>query len=190
MPTHDNQHISTLVARSAGGDTRAFAALMGETQQYAFSLAFRMLCDEDDAKDVVQEAFVRVWRHLGSFDGSSKFTTWLYSIVSRLCLDRLRARARQSANNVDLEACEGLSHAGEHPATAIENRELASIIEGLAGRLSPTQRLVFTLRDLQDLPVAEVCAITGLSEGSVKTNLCYARKALRALFDAHERVGR
>lgn len=188
MNSHDPGHFSTLVARGATGDMRAFEQLVRETQPLAYGLAFRMLGDGAEAEDAVQEAFLRVWNHLARFDGRSAFTTWLYTIVSRQCLDRLRARKRRGGAHDSIDDLDAGELSCESPLAGIENRELATLAATMAGRLSPTQRLVFTLRDLEDLPVGTVCEITGLSEGSVKTNLCYARRALRAMFDAHDRV--
>ena len=88
LDTHD------LLLRSKQGDMDAFRLVVEHYQGYASSLAIRMLCDTDEADDVVQDAFIRVWRHLSNYDTGSKFTTWLYTIVTNLCFDHLRARKR------------------------------------------------------------------------------------------------
>lgn len=190
MNTPNGKALDCLIARGARGDMQAFAALVRETESCAFALAVRMLDDADDAEDAVQECFLRVWRHLGRYDGRAKFTTWLYTIVSRICLDRLRERARTGAVTTRLpEGCEAVGTV-ESAEARIETRDLAEAVRAMARELPPVQRLVFTLRDLEDLPVREVCDITGLSEGSVKTNLCYARRALRARLEKHESIRR
>lgn len=162
------------------GDRNAFQRLVETCQGYAFSLAIRFLGNEEDAGDIVQETFIRVWKHRHRFDFRCKFTTWLYRIVVNLCYDHGRARNRQN----------GLfdSNSPELPlqwATPIDlednkiKKELAAIIAGLARQLTPRQQAVFVLRDLQDLDVAEVSEILGISKGSVKSNLSLARRNIR-----------
>lgn len=170
-----------IIARCKNGESEAFASLVRANQGYAFALAFRMLTDEDEARDVVQESFVRVWKNLKHYDEAQKFSTWFYAIVSRLCLDRLRSRSRsrrlfRQANDTSpiREPRDPMD-----PETQYSNREISEIISQLSRQLSPTQQLVFMLRDLQECTIQEVCTITGLSEGSVKTNLSYARQRIR-----------
>ena len=176
--------IARLAAAASSGDSTAFGALVRATQSYAYSLAFRFLCSEPDARDIVQEAFVRVWQHLGEYDKSRKFTTWLYTIVSNLSMDHIRSRKRRLGLFV--------SNSEEEPVDPVEfetihsNAELASIVQNLTGQLPPTQRLVFVLRDLQDLSVGEVVKASRLSEASVKTNLHLARKRIRELLVRYE----
>jgi len=170
-----------LIQACKNGRSDSFAELIKECRPYAFSVAFRLLCDEDDAKDAAQEAFIKLWKAIDKYDGRAKFTTWFYTIVSKVCLDKLRSRKRcagfVSLNDVqdvaNLIADDGCFDAG------MSNRELAAIIASLTNGLPETQRLVFVLRDLEDLSVDEVCEVTGLSRGSVKTNLHYARRTIR-----------
>ena len=168
-----------LAEAAAGGDSTAFGSLVRATQSFAYALAFRFLCNEQDARDIVQEAFVRVWEHLGDYDRSRKFTTWLYAIVSNLSMDHLRSRKRRFNLFVS-----GLEEDPVDPhglESAHSNAELAAIVQKLTDELPPTQRLVFVLRDLQDLSVSEVVETSGLSEASVKTNLHLARKRIGEL---------
>lgn len=175
------QTTATDVVRSQHGDTAAFARLVREHHSYAYGLAIRLVCNEAEAEDVVQEAFVRAWRNLSRFDPNTRFTTWLYRIVTNLSLDCLRSRKHRPFPEGLLPGdalTEGLAD-HETPETLTSSRDLATIIESLAGMLPETQRLVFTLRDIQDLSIEEVCDCTGLSSESVRSNLHYARKKLR-----------
>ncbi len=154
---------------------------MEEFQGYAFAVAFRVVCNEEDARDIVQESFIRVWNNFGRYDTAIKFTTWLYSIVTNLCLDALRARKRRPIPSTDDESISFLATTADcdDPEQSFSNKEMASTIGKLTDDLPPTQKIVFVLRDLQELSVKEVCEILGLSEGSVKTNLVYARRHIR-----------
>lgn len=162
------------------GNRSAFAEILRAHQHLAFGAAFRLLLDEHEAEDVVQETFVRIWRNLHRFDPRKSFTTWMYSIVMNLCRDRLRERRRRPTQRLEpseMEYLPGAQASGE----AAEQWELVGIVGRLAERLPLKQRLVFTLRDLQDLSVEEVARVVGISESSVKTNLHHARRTLRRL---------
>jgi len=186
MKTSDPNIISEterleLLRRGVNGDLEAFGELVAAYQQFAYALAFRLLLNEEDAEDVVQESFLRVWRHLAGYDTRRKFTTWLYSIVTNLCYDRLRAlqvRAHRALHEVGEP-----EFAGERGASGPEqdctNEMLRRRLGRLVAGLSPTQRVVFILRDLQELTVKDVAKILAISEGAVKSNLYYARKSLR-----------
>jgi RNA polymerase sigma-70 factor (ECF subfamily) len=181
-----------VVSRSQCRDLAAFEQLVRNYQPYAFSLAMKFLCDEAEASDVVQESFLRVWKHIDRYDPNQKFTTWLYKIVSNLCLDRFRSLKRSRSIFLSRDRDPVMEDLPDERdwATLHSHEQLADIIRTLSNRLSRTQKLVFTLRDLQDLTVDEVVEITGLSNGSVKTNLHYARKAIRDMLVRHYGVRR
>lgn len=184
--------IDDVVPRSQCRDLAAFEQLVRRYQPYAFSLAMKFLCDEAEASDVVQESFLRVWNNIDRYDPGQKFTTWLYKIVTNLCVDRFRSIKRARTVFLSRERDVILEDLPDERdwETLLSNEDLAGIIETLSSQLSRTQKLVFTLRDLQDLTVEEAVAITGLSVGSVKTNLHYARKAIRDLLVRHYGVRR
>jgi RNA polymerase sigma-70 factor (ECF subfamily) len=166
-----------LVYRIRGGEQSAFTSLARRHYTFAYALALRIVCNEEDARDITQEAFVRVWRNLDRFDAATRFTTWLYRIVTNLGLDLLRTRKRQpnpGTGNPGGEPADLLT-----PETILTNSDVARIIRRLSGDLPETQRIVFVLRDLQDLSIETVCSITGLTGESVRTNLHYARRKIR-----------
>ena len=175
------QNFSEILKRCLRGDTSAFREIVREFQEYVFSIALRVLCNEEDANDVVQESFIRVWNNLSRYDSAVKFSTWLYAIVTNLCYDRLRVRKRNRSRTLDdVDASLLASIATEHnPEQLYTNKEIAKMISLLTEELPPKQKLVFVLRDLEGLNVREVCGILNLSESSVKTNLVYARRYLR-----------
>ena len=181
-----------VVSRSQCRDLAAFEQLVRKYQPYAFSLAMKFLCDEAEACDVVQDSFLRVWNNIDRYDPNQRFTTWLYKIVANLCVDRFRALKRTRSIFLSRERDPMMEDLpDERDWEALQSHEqLADIVRTLSKRLSRTQRLVFTLRDLQDLTVEEVVEITGLSIGSVKTNLHYARKSIRDTLVRHYGVVR
>lgn len=177
-----------LLVRCKRGDTAAFRSLVERYTRYAFALAFRFVADEDDAEDIVQDSFIRVWNNLAMFDERKKFSTWFYRIVVNLCYDRLRRERRwRSLFQVAKpdESVEGMDETADvHEKTA--NEDLAFHIRRFAERLPLKQRTVFILRDLQDLSIDEVAEIMHISAASVKTNLCYARQSLRRMMETLE----
>ena len=174
-------HVPELIGRCLRNEGGAFRQLVEEHQRYVFSLAFRVLRDEDDARDVVQETFIRVWKNLHAYDMRAKFTTWLYTITVNLTSDMLKSKMRRRRWFLVPETAESQNSAGTmEEEMNIVNRDLALKIRELAGNLPPKQQLVFVLRDLQDLTVNEVAQILSMSTNTVKTNLCYARKFIRA----------
>ena len=169
------------ILRSREGDQRAFRRVVLSYQAFAFRLAFRLLADEDEAKDVVQECFIRIWYGISRFDPTKKFTTWMYRIVSNLCIDRLRSRRRYSGwfrRTAEHEERQEPSMSIS-PDEQYSNAQLALLIRTLSDRLPPKEKLVFALRDLEDMAVDEVAAITGMSSDDIKANLFHARRAIR-----------
>ncbi len=152
---------------------------MEEYQSYAFAVAFKLLCDEEDAKDVVQESFIRVWKNFPRYNTAIKFTTWLYAIVTNRCYDKLRSR--KTRNTTPDPSLLASLVSDQNPEREYTNAELARLIDTLTEKLPPKQKMIFVLRDLQGLSIAEVCTILRISEASVKTNLVYARRHLREI---------
>jgi len=168
-----------LIHSIKSGDKVAYRAFVERFQATAFRFAFRLSCNTPDAQDIVQEAFIRVWHYRDKLRPEARFTTLLYTIVSRLWIDQQRKTKRrgfpQTLNNTHDQLAD---QAPSLESIAI-NRDLAERIERISHGLSPRQRLVFTLRDIEDLSIREVVDITGLSRSSVKTNLSLARANLR-----------
>jgi len=181
-----------VITRSQCRDLAAFEQLVRKYQPYAFSLAMKFLCDEAEASDVVQDSFLRVWKNIDRYDPKQRFTTWLYKIVINLCVDRFRVLKRSRSIFLSRDRDPVMEDLPDERdwETMRSHEQLADVIRTLSGRLSPKQRMVFTLRDLQDLTVEEVVEITGLSTGSVKTNLHYARKSIRDVLVRHYGVVR
>ena len=169
-----------LIRQSVGNDTAAFGRLVTEYQYYVFRLAFRLLCNTEEARDATQEVFIRAWTHLAQFKPQVKFTTWLYKITVNLCHDQMRQQRRQAG----LIAAGQQEKAMEVPVEEdtgqnLENQELITRITRLTGELTPKQKLVFTLWDLEGIDPEEIKLITGMSSAKIKSNLYLARKYIR-----------
>ena len=169
---------SQIIVRCKEGDREAFRWLVQHYQRLVFSLALKMMVDEEEAKDVVQETFLRVWQSVGSYDVRRPFVTWLYTIASNLCLDRLR-RTRVVC---PLPQDEDMLHrfaSSDDGQQVLECREWVAIVRVLAARLGTKQRLVFTLCQLEGLTFAEAEQVTGMTARQLKDNLHAARQIIR-----------
>lgn len=170
----DQNIIKQLVIRAQKNDSAAFAELIAHTRQFAFSSVFRMVGNTEASKDIVQEAYIRVWTNLHRYSGKATFNSWFFSILRHLAIDWLRkSKTRQSAVNHEIALFDN-----NHPVALLEGGELNCLIQTWILTLPETQQLVFILRDMEDLPIREVQNQTGLSESSIKSNLYLARKKL------------
>jgi len=161
------------------GNQSAFRSLVEEYQQYAFTLAFRILCDEPEARDVVQESFIKIWQKIRSYDGKAKFTTWMYRIVTNTSIDKLRSMKRNRHINIDELTVQAESLIQADFSGQFENEELAEMITYFSEGLPEKQRLVFVMRDLQGMLSSEVQEILEMSESAIKSNLYHARREIR-----------
>jgi len=171
--------LQEIIANIRNGDQQAFKTLVEMYQQPAYRLSFRILGNEEEARDAVQECFVRIWQKIGTFDPAREFIPWMYRVLTNVATDRMRRMKRQPIIPIDL--VEGrmkglLQHDQEAP---LENRDLAMLIRTLAGSLTEKQKLVFILRDAEGMSSEEVEAITGMNADAVKSNLYHARKSVR-----------
>ncbi|MDR1120717.1 MAG: sigma-70 family RNA polymerase sigma factor [Dysgonamonadaceae bacterium] len=179
----DKEQIQALIERSKKNDKQAFALLVGEYQTFVFRLAFRLLCNEEDAKDCVQDVFVKVWLNLKKYDRQAQFSTWLYKIACNTCYDKLRQKSYTPANIEAEIASAGSLLSGENIESNLINRELKMLIISLTEELTPKQKLVFMLCDVEGLSTDEVEIITRLSKAKIKSNLYLARKHIRERMD-------
>jgi RNA polymerase sigma-70 factor (ECF subfamily) len=167
-----------IILQCQQGDKEAFRWVVKTHQRMIFSLALKMLCDEEEAKDIVQETFIRVWQSIRNYDPQKTFSTWVYTIASRLCIDRLKKSSRMVVLPEDEITLRRFA-SDTDSQQSLENREWVSIVRMIAEGLSDKQRLVFTLCQLEGIPSAEVEQITGLDAKQVKSNLYVARQTIR-----------
>ncbi len=165
-----------VIQRAQEGNTDAFRKIVDHYQSFAYAVSFRLLGHVEEAEDVVQEAFIRLWKNLYKYRPEVKLTTWLYRIIANLCLDYLKSvHMQQKKNRVAAQALEGL-RSYESADEELKASELNEMIQKAVEELTPKQKAVFILRDLEGLSVEEVCSILSMSAGNLKSNLYYARK--------------
>jgi RNA polymerase sigma-70 factor, ECF subfamily len=179
----------TLVARAASGDDSAFEAIVERHQARVFRLACR-LTSETDAPDVLQETFLRVYRHLASFRGESQFRTWLYRVASNTALMHRRAATRRPAEPLDV-FLPRFDAEGRHAATPAElqvashadelldRQFLAQKARDVIARLPDVYRDAFVLRDLEDMSTEDVAQALGVAAATVRQRVHRARLMLR-----------
>ena len=176
-----------LVARAKQGDQDAFAQLVETNQNKIYSLALRMTGNPEDGADLAQEAFLRAWRSLPSFQEESSFSTWLYKLTSNLCIDFLRKEKRRKAavTTVSLDDEEDDSPSLEvpdhrfTPETEVERRELRSAMSRALKVMSEEHRQILILREVEGLSYTEIAELLNVEEGTVKSRLARARISLR-----------
>ena len=170
-----------LAVAARGGDMAAFETLVTRKTPVVVSVARRVLGDAEDARDVAQMVFVRVWEELHRYDETYSFNTWLYRIATNLAIDFLRsARSRERAHGATLQLVrmrEELS-AGQTTRRA-EDRELTRVFEQVSASLSGKQKAAFFLRELQDKDTKEIAEILNCGESTVRNHLFNARRILR-----------
>lgn len=172
------------------GDLSAYDRLMQRYEKKVYALCFRMLGNPDDAADLAQEAFLKAFRALSSFNDQAQFSTWLYKIVTNACLDERRKRARQPqlySLDKPLDTGTGqlaltLPSSGPDPLSITLTREIEAEINALLAMLPAEQRMVLVLRDLEGHSYEEISRILNLNGGTVKSRLSRARARKVPLF--------
>jgi RNA polymerase sigma-70 factor (ECF subfamily) len=175
-----------LIEECRGGNLSNFRKLVELTSPYAFSLAFRMLSDEDLARDVVQETMVTIWQKLKNIKSAEVYKTWIYKVVINKCYDQLRHNKRNREHVADEKTWQILSDSiSQNPSSQLENDEMAKIIGMLTGKLSPKQRTIFILSEIEEMTSDEVSEVTGISKTVIKANLYHARKSISGMIEKY-----
>jgi RNA polymerase sigma-70 factor (ECF subfamily) len=173
-----------LLARFANGDREALEELFRRYRQLAYRVAFRLLGQEADALDAVQDGFIKALTHLSGFRGKSSFKTWLLRVVSNAALDLGRKRGRRETLSLDVARANGRGNeqplASANPAQGLEQADLRQLLDDALASLPEAQRRTFVLHADGDLSYREVAEAMGISIGTVMSRLFYARQKLRA----------
>ncbi len=179
-----------LVRRAQAGDREALSALVQSQQTYVYSIAMSLMHNPADAADMTQEAFVRLMRSLGTYRAETKFTTWLYRLVTNICLDGLRRRGR-AVDSLDepssTQSGDDAQTAGERladndrwsqPEQEVTLRESASEVRAALQELPPAQRLALTLHYFDDLRYEDIAETMGLPLNTVKSHIRRGKERL------------
>jgi RNA polymerase sigma-70 factor, ECF subfamily len=194
--SEDRERDRELVRRVQEGDQRAFRELYDRYQKRAQAVAYGVLKNRHDAADVVQESFVKVHKHLGAFQGSSSFYTWLYRIVMNLAIDQLRrkktARPAVYDDGIDREgdlADEAIlpRMLDSNPRKTVLRRELMARVETALGTLPEYHRQVIVLREIEGMSYEEMAEVLEVPKGTIMSRLFHARRKMQvALADFAE----
>jgi RNA polymerase sigma-70 factor (ECF subfamily) len=185
-----NTQVDSLIRAAQRGDQDAFEQLVRAYDQSVLRLAMNLLRSPEDARDVYQEAFLRVYRNLDSFRFDCSFHTWLYRIVTNICLDQLRKRKVRKEEPSVVETSEGPvdrmdafeeEAAAADPERALWNRQLKQKIEDALQDLTPRERMVFELRHYQGLRLRNIGEILGTTEEAAKNCLFRATQKMRSV---------
>ncbi|SFS04443.1 RNA polymerase sigma-70 factor, ECF subfamily [Granulicella pectinivorans] len=179
-----------LIREAQAGQRTAFDALVRRYDQSVLRLALHMLGNEQDAQDVHQEAFIKAYRHLGNFRFECSFYTWLYRIVTNLCLDQLRRRKSRredpatvldaSGDEMDLLSNISDDRAMANPARELERKQMGVSINEALDKLTPRERTVFELKHYQGLKLRTIGEMLNTTEETAKNTLFRATRKLRA----------
>jgi RNA polymerase sigma-70 factor, ECF subfamily len=170
-----------LALSARGGDMVSFEVLVSRKTPAVVSLARRIVGNAEDARDVAQMVFLRVWKEVHRYDERYSLNTWLYRIATNLSIDFLRsARSRERAHGATLHLVREReeSTAGGATRTA-EDRDLARLFEAVSGKLSEKQKAAFVLREMEDCDTRDIAEILGCGESTVRNHLFNARRILR-----------
>jgi RNA polymerase sigma-70 factor (ECF subfamily) len=184
-----------LVASAKAGDLTAFETLVGRYERKIFRLTQNITQNKEDAEDAMQEAFLKAFEHLGEFQGNSRFYTWLVRIAVNQALMKLRRR-RPNHVSIDEDINTGedmipreIEDWGPSPEDRYEQTELGQILTNVIGELDPSFRIVFQLRDIEELSTEETAEALSLSVPAVKSRLLRARLKLRQKLNRYFRRG-
>lgn len=186
-----------LVESARKGDRDAFRILFERYHRRAYALAFGVLRHQDDALDVVQDAFIKAHKYLDKFEGNSSFYTWLYRIVMNLAIDHMRKHRRVKPVELDEQHLDGTvgedsllpKILGGNPGRALLDKEIRARIDQALSELSENHRSVLVMRELEGMSYEEMAQAMNCSKGTIMSRLFHARKNMqKRLVDLVERV--
>ncbi len=175
LPETDDRE---LVSAARAGDSGAFEQLVRRKTSKVYSLCYRVIGNAEDARDISQLVFIKLWENLERYDPAFAFDTWLYRMVTNVSIDFLRSRqSRDAAVNSSLRLVK-TSQEAEQPVS-LQRKEIERVFADVSSTLSEKQKTIFVMREMQDLPSAEISRILGCRESTVRNHLFNARKLMR-----------
>lgn len=175
-----------LINKAKQGNMTAFEKLITSHERTVYNIAYRMLNNEEDAKDISQEVFIKVYKNLNKFDETSKFSTWIYKITVNTCIDEIRKRKGKETSSIDelvntddSEVQKQIKAEALTPEESLIIKENVKYLKEAIDLLSENHKSLIILRDIQGFSYAEIADITNSSLGTVKSRLTRAREHLK-----------
>jgi RNA polymerase sigma-70 factor (ECF subfamily) len=167
-----------LVQTIRGGDSDAFEQLVRRKTSKVYALCYRIIGNVEDAKDIAQLVFIKLWENLEKYDPRYAFDTWLYRMVTNVAIDFIRNRqSRENAVNSNLRLVKTSTDAEQ--GIVIQRKEIEAVFNDVSSVLSPKQKTIFVMNQMEDLPSAEIARILGCRESTVRNHLFNARKLMQ-----------
>ena len=170
----DRQLVETIL----GGHTEAFEQLVRRKTSKVYALCYRIIGNPEDAKDISQLVFIKLWENMEKYDSQYAFDTWLYRMVTNVAIDFIRNRqSRENAVNSNLRLVKTSAEAEQ--GVIFQRKEIEKLFNEIATVLSPKQRTIFIMREMEDLPSSEIAKVLGCRESTVRNHLFNARKLMQ-----------
>jgi RNA polymerase sigma-70 factor (ECF subfamily) len=170
----DRQLVESILA----GDSDAFETLVRRKTGKVYSLCYRVIGNAEDAKDIAQLVFLKLWENIARYDPKYAFDTWLYRMVTNVAIDFLRSRqSREATANSTLRLVKTVAEADQ--SVSLQRKEIESVFNEVSAALSPKQKTIFVMKEMEDLPSVEISKILGCRESTVRNHLFNARKIMQ-----------
>ena len=167
-----------LVETTRGGDPDAFEVLVRRKTSKVYSLCYRIIGNSEDAKDISQLVFIKLWENLEKYDPQYAFDTWLYRMVTNVAINFMRNKqSRENAVNSNLRLVKTSSDAEQ--GTIVQRKEVESVFNSVSQVLSPKQKTIFVMNQMDDLSSSEIAKVLGCRESTVRNHLFNARKLMQ-----------
>jgi RNA polymerase sigma-70 factor (ECF subfamily) len=180
IPTKDSVEPDDrrLVETIRGGDSDAFEHLVRRKTSKVYALCYRMIGNSEDAKDIAQLVFIKLWENLEKYDARYAFDTWLYRMITNVAIDFIRNRqSRDNAVNSNLRLVKTSTEPEQ--GVLVQRKEVEAVFNDVSSVLSPKQKTIFVMNQMDDLPSAEIAKILGCQESTVRNHLFNARKLMQ-----------
>ncbi len=196
-PDRTGAEDARLVERARNGDRRAFEVLVRRYERRLYCFALNIVGNPEDAREVAQETFLKVFRRLDTFQGQSRFSTWLFRVARNAAFDFLRRKRGRPVAVAEFDDARDHSDAGDaadpwtapvrgaDPLKALRDRELGAQIERAIEQLSPAHREILLLREVEGLSYEELATVLGIPKGTVMSRLFHARKKVQKMLAAY-----
>jgi RNA polymerase sigma-70 factor (ECF subfamily) len=181
IPTKETVELDDrqLVEQIRQGDDRAFEMLVRRKTSKVYGLCYRVIGNSEDAKDISQLVFLKLWENLEKYDATYAFDTWLYRMVTNVAIDFMRSKqSRDNAVNSNLRLVK--TSIDPEQTVTVQRKEVESVFNAVSNVLSPKQKTIFVMSEMEDLRSSEIAKVLGCRESTVRNHLFNARKLMQA----------